>query len=120
MLSEFQQAQNLMQEKIQLLEGRYEALETRFKNRESRTEDLERIAQLEDEVAQYVVRIQKLAEDKRFFQLELINRDENFNRIFNAKPVVGTMNSIEISKKQKQQQGSSSKQKKLPPLPAFA
>ena len=31
----------------------------------------------------------------KFFKLELINRENNFNKIFNANPNVGTLNVFE-------------------------
>lgn len=37
--------------------------------------------------------ISKLKEQMKFFQLELINRDKNYNEIFNYNPMVGMLDS---------------------------
>jgi hypothetical protein len=46
----------------------------------------------EDELA-------KAAEMMRFFKLELMNRENNFNKMFNAAPNVGVMNPFETKVK---------------------
>lgn len=33
-------------------------------------------------------------DDKRFFQMELINRETNFNKVFNANPNIGVLNPL--------------------------
>lgn len=35
----------------------------------------------------------------KFFKLELINRENNFNKLFNANPNVGTLNSLDYKQK---------------------
>ena len=37
-------------------------------------------------------------EEKRFFQLELLNRETNFNKIFSSMPNVGVINPLEAGK----------------------
>lgn len=39
--------------------------------------------------------IKKLNEQMKFFKLELINRENNFNKLFNANPNIGTLNSLD-------------------------
>ena len=33
-------------------------------------------------------------DDKKFYQLELVNRETNFNKVFNANPNVGVINPL--------------------------
>lgn len=35
-----------------------------------------------------------LQDDKKFYQLELVNRETNFNKVFNASPNVGVINPL--------------------------
>jgi len=35
-----------------------------------------------------------LQDDKKFYQLELVNRETNFNKIFNTNPNVGVINPL--------------------------
>ena len=36
-----------------------------------------------------------LQEEKKFFQLELVNRETNFNKVFSASPNVGVLNPLD-------------------------
>ncbi|OXB62213.1 UNVERIFIED_CONTAM: hypothetical protein H355_014549, partial [Colinus virginianus] len=38
-------------------------------------------------------------EDKKFYQLELVNRETNYNKVFNASPNVGVINPLVKQKK---------------------
>jgi nitric oxide synthase oxygenase domain/subunit len=38
--------------------------------------------------------IRKLIDDKRYYQLELVNRETNFNKVFNSNLNVGVMNPL--------------------------
>lgn len=33
-------------------------------------------------------------EDNKFYQLELVNRETNFNKVFNSSPTVGVINPL--------------------------
>ena len=37
-------------------------------------------------------------DEKRFYQLELVNRETNFNKVFNTAPNVGVLNPLNASK----------------------
>lgn len=37
-------------------------------------------------------------EEKRFFQMELVNRETNFNKVFNGDPKVGVLNPLTVAK----------------------
>ncbi|XP_063299542.1 protein FAM184A isoform X2 [Pelobates fuscus] len=74
-------------------------MEEKYQNRESRPEDLQIISELKDMVEERDQLIKKLIEDKKFYQLELVNRETNFNKVFNASPNVGVINPLVKQKK---------------------
>ncbi|XP_030412061.1 protein FAM184A isoform X4 [Gopherus evgoodei] len=76
-----------------------EEMEEKYQNRESRREDLQLIAELKDLIAERDQLIKKLIDDKKFYQLELVNRETNFNKVFNASPNVGVINPLVKQKK---------------------
>uniref|UniRef100_A0A8C5DLZ3 Protein FAM184A/B N-terminal domain-containing protein n=1 Tax=Gouania willdenowi TaxID=441366 RepID=A0A8C5DLZ3_GOUWI len=94
MLSDFNKAQEVLKDKISALQILLEASEEKFRNRESRPEDLQIIAELKDMVSERETLVKKLVDDKKFYQLELVNRETNFNKVFNASPNVGVINPL--------------------------
>ncbi|KAJ3606434.1 hypothetical protein NHX12_025955, partial [Muraenolepis orangiensis] len=94
MLSDFNKAQELLRDKISALQILLEGTEDKFRNRESRPEDLQVIAELKDMVTEREALVKKLVDDKKFYQLELVNRETNFNKVFNANPNVGVINPL--------------------------
>ncbi|XP_058028956.1 protein FAM184A isoform X3 [Ahaetulla prasina] len=76
-----------------------EEMEDKYQNREPRPEDLQLIAELKDLIAERDQLIKKLIDDKKFYQLELVNRETNFNKVFNASPNVGVINPLVKQKK---------------------
>uniref|UniRef100_A0A3B5MP29 Protein FAM184A/B N-terminal domain-containing protein n=1 Tax=Xiphophorus couchianus TaxID=32473 RepID=A0A3B5MP29_9TELE len=94
MLSDFNKAQELLKDKISALQILLEGTEEKFRNRESRPEDLQVIAELKEMVAERESLVKKLVDDKKFYQLELVNRETNFNKVFNASPNVGVINPL--------------------------
>ncbi|XP_066469947.1 protein FAM184A isoform X2 [Tiliqua scincoides] len=76
-----------------------EEMEEKYQNRDSRPEDLQLIAELKDLIAERDQLIKKLIDDKKFYQLELVNRETNFNKVFNASPNVGVINPLVKQKK---------------------
>ncbi|XP_074436968.1 protein FAM184A isoform X5 [Larus michahellis] len=76
-----------------------EEMEEKYKTRESRPEDLQLISELKDLIAERDQLIKKLIEDKKFYQLELVNRETNYNKMFNASPNVGVINPLVKQKK---------------------
>lgn len=50
------------------------------------------IANLEEVVVKKSKTIEMLQDDINFLRLELLNREENLNRIFNSKPIIGAYN----------------------------
>uniref|UniRef100_A0A673ZLS7 Family with sequence similarity 184 member A n=1 Tax=Salmo trutta TaxID=8032 RepID=A0A673ZLS7_SALTR len=100
MLCDFNKAQELLKDKISALQVLLEGTEDKFRNRESRPEDLQVIAELKDIVTERESLVKKLVDDKKFYQLELVNRETNFNKVFNTSPNVGVINPL-IKQKRK-------------------
>ncbi|XP_049319965.1 protein FAM184A isoform X1 [Astyanax mexicanus] len=101
MLSDFNKAQELLKDKISALQILLEGTEEKFRNRESRPEDLQTIAELREMVAERESLVKKLVsappsfqDDKKFYQLELVNRETSFNKVFNTSPNVGVINPL--------------------------
>lgn len=94
MQSEFSSASDLMDQKYKQLSERFAELQDLYENRPSRPEDLEMIRQLQEEILQKDNLLKKAAEDMKFYKLELINREENFNKMFGTNPMVGVMDPL--------------------------
>ncbi|XP_072029595.1 protein FAM184A-like [Amphiura filiformis] len=100
MLEEFNAAQELLKDKISALQIMLEEAEERYHNRDSRPEDIEQLARLRDMVEEREEYMKRLVEEKRYFQMELVNRETNFNKVFNSNPNVGVLNPF-VKKKKK-------------------
>uniref|UniRef100_A0A3Q1IZS0 Protein FAM184A/B N-terminal domain-containing protein n=1 Tax=Anabas testudineus TaxID=64144 RepID=A0A3Q1IZS0_ANATE len=118
MLSDFNKAQELLKDKISALQILLEGTEEKFRNRESRPEDLQMIAELKDMVSEREALVKKLVDDKKFYQLELVNRETNFNKVFNASPNVGVINPL-IKQKKKNEKTAASRFSSSPNLRAL-
>ncbi|KAK1793134.1 hypothetical protein P4O66_011540, partial [Electrophorus voltai] len=121
MLSDFNKAQELLKDKISALQILLEGTEEKFRNRESRSEDLQTIAELREMVVERETLVKKLVvsirlrglwtcrghrlhftpsgspvfqDDKKFYQLELVNRETSFSKVFNTNPNVGVINPL--------------------------
>ncbi|XP_038655617.1 protein FAM184A isoform X3 [Scyliorhinus canicula] len=99
MLADFTKAQELLKDKISSLEILLEDAEEKYNNRESRQEDLHLITELKEMILERDQLTKKLMDDKKFYQLELVNRETNFNKVFNASPNVGVINPLAKQKK---------------------
>lgn len=62
-----------------------------YDNRPSREEDVRRIRKLEADAIESRNVAARAREEMAFFKRELLNREENYNKKFNANPVVGVM-----------------------------
>ena len=51
-----------------------------------------KIRQLTELCAKKDAQVKKVLEEMKFFKLELINREENYNKTFSRSPTVGVMN----------------------------
>uniref|UniRef100_A0A3B4APQ9 Protein FAM184A/B N-terminal domain-containing protein n=1 Tax=Periophthalmus magnuspinnatus TaxID=409849 RepID=A0A3B4APQ9_9GOBI len=94
MLADFNKAQELLKDKISALQILLEGTEEKLRNRESRPEDLHVIAELREMVTEREALVKKLVDDKKFYQLELVNRETGFGKVFNASANVGVINPL--------------------------
>ncbi|XP_022411068.1 protein FAM184A isoform X9 [Delphinapterus leucas] len=78
---------------------RLEEMEEKYLMRESKPEDLQMIGELKAMLTERDQVIKKLLEDNKFYQLELVNRETNFNKVFNSSPTVGVINPLTKQKK---------------------
>ncbi|XP_055491719.1 protein FAM184A-like isoform X6 [Leucoraja erinacea] len=78
---------------------RLEEAEEKYNSRESRAEDLQLINELKEMITERDQLMKKLVDDKKYYQLELVNRETNFNKVFNASPTVGVINPLAKQKK---------------------
>jgi len=91
---QFTGAQNLLDQKYTHLEEKYEELQELYDKRPSKAEDIDLIKQLQEQYKEKEAQLKKAAEDMKFYKLELINREDNYNKVFGNKPVVGFYNSL--------------------------
>nr|CAD7589029.1 unnamed protein product [Timema genevievae] len=84
-------AQKKINNLLQLLEESHQQCE----NCKSRPEDTQLIADLRQIVYEKDRELASLTEEKRFYQMELVNRETNYNRLFNSQPVVGVMDALQ-------------------------
>ncbi|XP_047415079.1 protein FAM184A isoform X4 [Sciurus carolinensis] len=78
---------------------RLEEMEEKYLMRESKPEDIQMITELKAMLTERDQVIKKLIEDNKFYQLELVNRETNFNKVFNSNPTVGVINPLAKQKK---------------------
>ena len=66
-----------------------------YEERPSRPEDIDAIRQLQVELDRKDDEIKKLNEQFKFYKLELVNREQSYNKMFNANPNVGVLDPLE-------------------------
>jgi len=81
-------------DKYNMLQAEYDELQAIFQNRPSRTEDLELIEKQKSDIQVMAAELKKAIEQLNFFKLELINREQSYNQMFNANPNVGVVNNL--------------------------
>ncbi|XP_027039742.1 protein FAM184A-like [Pocillopora damicornis] len=99
LLAEFNRSKELLCDKISALQLMLEEAEEKFRSRQSRPEDLEVIEQLKRALAERELDMKRLVDEKRYFQLELLNRETNFNKVFKAAPNIGVINPLQAKTK---------------------
>ncbi|XP_078484014.1 protein FAM184A-like isoform X2 [Ciona intestinalis] len=92
MVNDFNRATETLKDRIAYLNISLRESEEKYERRESRPEDVDSINQLKDMVRERESQLQKLLDDKKFYQMELINRETNFNKVFSTAPNVGVLN----------------------------
>ncbi|KAF4755863.1 hypothetical protein FOZ62_006541, partial [Perkinsus olseni] len=76
------------------LNSRVEELIRMYDNRPSREEDVVRIDHLTEELKRLNHSYEELAERMKVYKLELINREQNYNKVFGANPTIGVYNPL--------------------------
>lgn len=94
LVNEFKEAHEILKNKISDTEMTLREMHERYVNRESREEDLQIIEMLKRTINERDDLLRKLNEEKKYFQMELVNRENNFNKMFNVMPNVGTINPL--------------------------
>ncbi len=95
MKAQFANVHSLLDQKYKQLEERFEELQELYDTRPSRNEDLELIRTLQEQCSEKDNQLKKAAEDMKFYKLELMNREDSYNKVFGSKPVVGIYNPLE-------------------------
>ncbi|XP_053447416.1 protein FAM184A isoform X2 [Nycticebus coucang] len=99
MRADFNKTNELLKEINAALQVSLEEMEEKYLMRESKPEDIQMIAELKALLTERDQIIKKLIEDNKFYQLELVNRETNFNKVFNSSPTVGVINPLTKQKK---------------------
>nr|XP_045014983.1 protein FAM184A isoform X6 [Jaculus jaculus] len=99
MRADFNKTNELLKEINAALQVSLEEMEEKYLMRESKPEDIQMITELKAMLTERDQVIKKLIEDNKFYQLELVNRETNFNKIFNTSPTVGVINPLAKPKK---------------------
>ena len=77
------------------MEEEYQELKQLFDDRPSRQEDLKMIQKLQQLLEVREEQLKKAWHQLKFFKLELINRENNFNKLFNANPNIGVLDPMQ-------------------------
>uniref|UniRef100_A0A671G428 Family with sequence similarity 184 member A n=1 Tax=Rhinolophus ferrumequinum TaxID=59479 RepID=A0A671G428_RHIFE len=99
MRADFNKTNELLKEINAALQMSLEEMEEKYLMRESKPEDIQMITELKAMLTERDQVIKKLIEDNKFYQLELVNRETNFNKVFNSSPTVGVINPLTKQKK---------------------
>ena len=73
------------------MQEEYDELKQLFDDRPSKEEDLRLIQKLQQLLEQREDDLRRAWQELKFFKLELINRENNYNKMFNATPNVGVL-----------------------------
>ncbi|XP_053520869.1 protein FAM184A isoform X2 [Artibeus jamaicensis] len=99
MRADFNKTNELLKEINAALQVSLEEMEEKYLMRESKPEDVQMITELKAMLTERDHVIKKLIDDNKFYQLELVNRETNFNKVFNSSPTVGVINPLAKQKK---------------------
>jgi len=93
---EFSKARELMTQRYSTLEMRYAELQSAYDSRPSRPEDLEQMRYLQQQLEEREAQLQKAYEDMKKYKLDLINKEDTYNKVFSRTPNVGVLNPIKV------------------------
>uniref|UniRef100_A0A2K6TXS8 Family with sequence similarity 184 member A n=1 Tax=Saimiri boliviensis boliviensis TaxID=39432 RepID=A0A2K6TXS8_SAIBB len=99
MRADFNKITELLKKINAALQVSLEEMEEKYLKRESKPEDIQMITDLKAMLTERDQIIKKLIENNKFYQLELVNRETNYNKIFNSSPTVGVINPLTKQKK---------------------
>ncbi|KAL0238961.1 hypothetical protein PCE1_004652 [Barthelona sp. PCE] len=113
---EIQSLERSFDEERMKLNEKVEEYHNLYLERPSRPEDLEFIEQLKLALDQRTEELEEIKQQMQYFKLELVNRDENYTKMFGGS--VGTIGTLDPLQKKKKKRGMSSgpKSSRLPPL----
>ena len=86
--------EQLYKSQLESEKEKFEELQGLYDGRPSRPEDQERIQYLEGQIVHKDNLLKKAAEDMKFYKLELINREDSYNKMFGTNPNVGVLNPL--------------------------
>lgn len=75
-------------------DGDIREITNQYNNRPSKRDDLVAMENYKREIAENKQEINKAKEQMKFYKLELINREKNYNQIFGANPNIGVLNPL--------------------------
>ena len=78
-----------LEEKIEELNEELEKADKRYFSREPRSEDLILLSELQRNLNTKEAELEKMREEMKFYKLELINREQSYNKMFGTKPKIG-------------------------------
>ncbi|KAG2388099.1 hypothetical protein C9374_000949 [Naegleria lovaniensis] len=119
---EFSRSQTLMEERSANLEQKIREWEFKYQNRESRPEDIETIKVLQQGLAEKEALLQKTIRDMKYYKMELVNKEEIYNKTFGRQPNIGVINPLGAKQTPSNMQPTTTQKKptqttsKLPPL----
>nr|CCD14957.1 unnamed protein product [Trypanosoma congolense IL3000] len=73
---------------VKELQEAFDDLRHRYEYRESRPEDVEMINRLMQEARKKEQELKKALDDMKMYKLELVNRENNYNKVFGRRPIV--------------------------------
>lgn len=106
-----------LEEVIRALKDDLKIAGARYDARESRQEDLDMIQRLQEEMIEKDRLVAQTREEMLYFKREMLNREESYNKKFNAAPNVGVMQVIKPKEPEKTGMGGggASGKKAAPP-----
>ncbi len=99
LVNEFKHAQDVLKEKVWEAEEALRQMHEKYLSREARECDLVLIGELRADVAARQEQLRILEDEKRYLQMELVNRDNNFSKVFNSNINVGCINPLNANTK---------------------
>lgn len=94
MNDQFERVKANLENQAAVLTERVRELQELYDSRPSREEDLERIMVLDAELKEKITEWKKMKEEMQFYKMELVNREQNYNKTFGSCPTVGKVDPL--------------------------